>query len=127
MKNTTTKHTKLTLIALAMSAVFLLPGVAGAAHDICADDMYAVETAINNANFTGKKAPMDRASMQQKRYHAEVKLSKGKFDDAIDKLMDISKKANALVGDGTKKSKLTDASASGINNAVDDAIACIAL
>jgi hypothetical protein len=61
--------------------------------------------------------------MLDKHYQAIVKLRRGKFDDAIDKLINISDKAYNLAS-AFPKPKLVDDSA--ISEAVNDAIACIA-
>ena len=111
-------------MALAMSAACLLPGVAGAA-EVCVEKMSAVETAILDGNFSGRKIGgeyRDQERMLDKHYHAVIKLGMGKYDDAIDKLIDISDKAYDLAN--ATKSKLDDDT--GISNAVNDAIACIA-
>ena len=122
MSNSTTRHTKLSVVALAMSAAFLLPGVAGAA-EVCSDPMGDVESAISNADFLGKFGVRDENNMLNKHYQAIVKLRRGKFDDAIDKLINISDKAYGLAT-ASPKPKLGDDSE--ISMAVNDAIACIA-
>jgi hypothetical protein len=125
MSNTTIKHTKLSVVALVMSTAFLLPGVAGAADEICKVKLAEVETAILDGDFLGKFGYRDESNMLNKHYQARVKLRRGKFDNAIDKLINISDKAYDLAS-AFPKSKLSDVSEAAISMAVNDAIDCIA-
>lgn len=111
---------KSTLLALAVSVAFLLPGIANAL-DVCGEEMKSVYEAIDAAVFHGKKADMDESRMLAKYDAAAAKLGLYKFSDAIDKLDDIAEKATALAT--AKKPKLNDAT--DINDAVGAAIRCI--
>ena len=130
MRNTTIKHTKLTLIAMAMSTVFLLPGVAGADEataDECNPEMQLVFVAIRDATFLGRMTTggdysfKDQQRMHDKWHEAVKKLNNGKYDDADDKLASIRDKASDLVE--ARKAKLLDDGP--ISAAVAAALACI--
>lgn len=125
MRNTMQKKTRLSLIALAMSAVFLLPGVAGAAM-VCTDDgeLEALYDAINEAYFSGKNHVKDKAYMLRKYDYAVIKLGLGKYDDAIGKFMDISEKATYMSTATKQKQKLEPLDAESITDAVDSVL-CI--
>jgi hypothetical protein len=128
MKNTTTKHMKLTLVALAMSAVFLLPGVAGAdpaTADECNPEMQLVFTAINDGMYMSMHRDgtfRDKRKLHYKWHEAVAKINLGKLDNAVDKLIAIRDKASDLVE--APKPKLDDDTA--ISIAVDAAIGCLA-
>ena len=96
------------------------------AHELaapCEAELAAVESAITDATFIGKNASADEASLLAKLTSAEAKLAEGKTTDAIAKLEDISTTADALAG--ASKPKLE--SASNIDAAVDQAIACLSV
>jgi len=109
-----------------VSTLLTISGIANAG-DICSSRDQAIErvatvsVAIEGAKFLGKRAYNDQTNMLIKAEAAISKLKAYKFDDAIDKLVDISDKANALAD--APKTKLADATA--INNAVGDAVVCI--
>ena len=98
-------------------------GVAWANHftGACASELNAVETAIQSAVFLVKSASTDQTNLLAKLEAAAAKVGLQKYDDAVDKLQDISDKATALAS--APKPKLEDAS--GINGAVITAIACV--
>ena len=112
-----------------LGAVFLLLALSGAASaaEVCTsrdnamEHVNAVSDAISGSSFLGKRAYNDQTNMLIKAEAAISKLKAYKFDDANDKLVDISDKANALAD--SPKVKLADATA--INNAVGDAVVCI--
>ncbi|HEX6321634.1 MAG TPA: hypothetical protein VFZ84_22420 [Burkholderiales bacterium] len=108
---------------LLLAAVGGWNGVAWANHftGACASELNAVETAIQNGVFLGKSASTDQTNLLAKLEAAAAKVGLKKYDDAVDKLQDISDKATALAS--APKSKLEDAS--GINGAVITAIACV--
>jgi len=87
----------------------------------CLSDLTAVDVAISAATFIDPKADSNRSNLEAKQDAAEAKLSCGKLSDAMDKLLDISDKATAWAD--APKPKLEDAT--GINEAVGDAITCI--
>lgn len=113
------------LAATACSLVAL--GSTASANEPCTSRTDAIEhigwvsTAIENATFLGKRAYNDQMNMLIKAEAAVSKINAYKFDDAIDKLVDISDKATALAD--APKSKLDDAT--GINDAVGAAVVCI--
>ena len=130
MNNATIKHTRLTLIAMVMSAVFLLPGFASADDaiaDECNLEMQLVFTAINDAIFLGRMTTggdypfRDQQRMHDKWHEAVKKLNRGKNDDADEKLTSIRDKASDLVE--ARKAKLLDDGP--ISAAVAAALACI--
>jgi hypothetical protein len=108
---------------LLLAAVGGWNGVAWANHftGACASELNAVETAIRNGVFLGKNASTDQTNLLAKLEAAAAKVGLKKYDDAVDKLQDISDKATELAS--APKSKLEDAS--GINGAVITAIACV--
>jgi hypothetical protein len=83
--------------------------------------MTDVREAINDGNYYGRKASTLASNLDMKLVAAETKLTYYKFDNAVDKLYDISEKATAWAD--APKAKLDDATA--INYAVTDAITCI--
>jgi len=100
----------------------------GASQVVLADDncSYAfgvVDQAIMDAEFSGRQAPRDEGKMLLKVQEAIAKVNATKYSDAIEKLGDISEKANALADPDSGKKKLEDAS--GINDAIYDAAVCI--
>ena len=98
-------------------------GAASAEHFTgpCASELNAVETAIESGVFLGKKAATDQSNLLAKLEAAGAKLALEKYDDAVDKLQSISDTSTALAN--APKPKLDDAS--GINEAVVTAIACV--
>ena len=109
--------------AIAAIAILSVPGAASAGHitGACADELNAVEAAIGEAIFTGRRAEMDQTNMLAKLDAADAKVDLGKYADAVDKLLDISDKATALAN--APKAKLEDAT--GINGAVSAAMICV--
>lgn len=98
-------------------------GPAAASHytGSCSTELNAVETAIDDAVFLGKKAGTDESNLDAKLDAAAAKIALQKYSDAIDKLENISDTATALAG--APKPKLDDAT--GINSAVSAAITCV--
>ena len=87
----------------------------------CASELNAVDTAIVDGVFLGKNASTDESNLRAKLEAAAAKVGLRKYDDAVDKLHNISDTATALAN--APKQKLEDAS--GINEAVRTAISCI--
>jgi len=113
-------------------AALINSGPANAEHitGACAAELNALEAAINNAVFLGPTADLNRSSLLTKLDAADAKVDLEKYADAVDKLLDISNKATALADlDGVtgNKIKLEPADAVVINNAVGDAITCVAV
>lgn len=85
-----------------------------------------VIVAINSATYYGKLTLggqyKDQENMVLKAKYAILKLDVGKFEDAADKLWDISEKANALE-DAKPKPKLDGAGE--IDSAISEAVDCI--
>lgn len=110
--------------ALAAAAISGWSSVAIADHfnGTCADELNAVEMAINAGRFTGKKAESDRTNLLAKLGAADRKIELNKYSDAVSKLEDISNTATALAN-AQPNSKLD--SAENINEAVIDAIICV--
>jgi len=112
-----------TIIACTLLAI----GGTVAAEDRCVsrDDAVAsidtVSHTIEYANFLGKRGENDRLNLLIKAEAAISKVGAYKFDDAIDKLVDISDKAIEL--ESAPKPKLEDSSA--INEAVAAAVVCV--
>jgi len=107
-------------------ALITLAGTASAgefcsSRDQAIERVATVSVAIETAKFLGKRAYNDQTNMLIKAEASISKLKAYKFDDAIDKLVDISDKANALAD--APKAKLADATA--INNAVGNGVVCI--
>lgn len=111
--------------ALAVSLMLGPVAVANAGHfsGDCYVELNAVEAAIDNAVFMGKRADTNESNLRAKLEAADAKLSQDKPSDAIDKLEDISDKATDWAE--APKAKLDDDDATGINNAVAAAIACV--
>ncbi|MGE5128333.1 MAG: hypothetical protein ACM3IK_01780 [Sphingomonadaceae bacterium] len=110
-------------VVMLSAAVGGWTGVARANHftDACASELNAVETAIESGVFLGKNASTDQSNLLAKLEAAAAKISLTKYDDAVDKLQNISDTATALAD--APKQKLEDAS--GINAAVVIAIDCV--
>jgi hypothetical protein len=87
----------------------------------CAAETDAVDLAIGDAEFIGKRADRSESSLREKLQAAIAKIKDEKFSDAIGKLIDISEKADALAS--AKKPKLKDDM--GISVAVLAATVCI--
>ena len=84
-----------------------------------------VKGAINSAVYSGKLTPdgeyKDQVNMLAKAEFAISKLGAGKFEDAVDKLEDISEKANKLAE--ARKPKLIGVGA--IDSEIETAAECI--
>ena len=108
---------------LLLAAVGGWPAVAWAKHftGACASELHALETTIQNGVFLGKNASTDQSNLLAKLEAAAAKVGLNKYDDAVDKLQNISDTATALAD--APKQKLEDAS--GINGAVVTAIGCV--
>ena len=87
----------------------------------CGSELSAVGAAIEAGVFPGKKGIADQSNLMAKLEAAAAKVQLGKFEDAVDKLLNISDTATALAD--APKPKLDDASQ--INTAVIEAIACV--
>ena len=111
--------------ALLFAAVGGWTGAASADHftGTCGSELNALETAIQSGVFLGKNAATDRSNLLAKLEAAAAKIRLTKYDDAVDKLQNISDTATVLAG--APKPKLGDAS--GINGAVVSAIACVGI
>ena len=114
------------LTKVILASALLLPFYAQAAPGDCSEWLHIgdgyLAAAISGGLYTGKRAATDESNLLTKLAAAEAKVSFDKFSDAIDKLDQISEKATDLAN--AQKSKLDDATA--INNAVTDAIGCVA-
>lgn len=112
------------LLALAVLSLVLSAGAASASHftGMCATELNAVEQAITDAVYLGNRADSNESNLLVKLEAAAAKLAQEKPADAIDKLQDISDKVTAWAN--APKAKIEDAT--GINDAVADAIACVA-
>ena len=84
----------------------------------CACELNAVDTAIVDGNFVGKNASTAESNLRAKLEAAAAKVGLRKFDDAVDKLQNISDTATALAD--ASKYKLEGVSR--INEAVVTAI-----
>ena len=110
-----------------IACTLLATGSTVAAEEQCAtrDDAVAsidqVSHAIEYANFLGKRGENDRLNLLIKAEAAIAKVGAYKFDDAIDKLVEISDKAIEL--ESAPKAKLDDSSA--INEAVGASVVCV--
>jgi hypothetical protein len=109
-------------VILLMVALGAWNGHASASHFTgpCADQLNAVESAIQAGVFVGKSASTDQTNLLAKLEGAAAKIQLQKFPDAVDKLLNISDTATALAT--APKPKLEDASA--INTAVVTAVTC---
>jgi hypothetical protein len=109
--------------ALSIAVMTVWAGAAKADHFMgsCANELNAVETAIQAGVFLGQNAATDQSNLLAKLEAAGAKIQLGKAADAVDKLQDISDKATALAE--APKPKLADATV--INAAVTAAIACV--
>ena len=98
-------------------------GVARAHHfnGACAFELNALEAAIGDGMFLGRNASTDQSNLLAKLEAAAAKVRLNKYDDAVDKLQNISDTATALAD--APKQKLEDASR--INSAVVTAIGCV--
>lgn len=93
--------------AILLCAIALSVASQGALADHpCAAEVTAVDNAILSAVFNGKRGEIDRTRMRGKVTEAISKLHQAKYDDAIQKLVDISDKADALAT--SAKQKLED-------------------
>lgn len=107
------------------SALLYIPGTVYADHFTgqCATELNAVEQAITDGNFLGKRATTDQSNLLVKLEAANAKIAQLKYSDAIDKLTAISDTATALAG--AVKPKLEDATT--INTTVAGAVSCAGL
>jgi len=112
------------MMKVLLASSLLLPYAAQAAPGDCSTELGAVATAIESADYLGtRNADMNRSNLIAKLDAAYAKLDLDKFSDAIDKLLNISDKATAWADPDLRKPKLLDAT--GINEAVGDAITCV--
>jgi hypothetical protein len=93
------------------------------ASEACSDELATVQTKLDDGIYQGRKATTIQSNLDMKLAAAKTKLTYYKFDDAVEKLYDISEKATAWADADAPKAKLVDATA--INDAVADAISCI--
>ena len=112
--------------AALLFAVILSAASQGALADEhpCAVEVGAVETAIDNAVFNagnGPNAGKDQRRMKLKVQEAISKLVAEKYDDAVQKLVDISVKAEDLAE--SPKQKLEDDTE--IQTSIYEAVVCI--
>ena len=126
-KSSILQGTMTILAFLLCSLLFVFSEVANAGHFTvdCATELNAVEDAIDGATYFGRNAASNESNLRAKLEAASTKIDHDKFDDAVDKLLDISDKATALAYP-PGKSKLDAPDALGINTAVSNAIACVA-
>ena len=111
----TTMKAAILLFAIAMS------GASQGALAACDGEINLLNLAITDATFIGKRAESEETNMLLKVQDAVSKINEEKYGDAVDKLIDISVKANALAD--APKPKLDDAS--GIDAAILEATVCI--
>lgn len=118
-----TNRSRVAVVALMSAAMSGWAPVARADHftGSCGSELNAVEAAIEGSVFLGSKATTEESNLLAKLEAANAKILLGKFSDAVDKLQEISDRATALAD--APKPKLEDAT--GINEAVVDAIACV--
>ena len=109
------------VLLLAMLAAWTATASAYPFGGACGTELNAVGSAIQDGAFVGKKGAADQSNLLAKLEAAAAKVQLGKFDDAVDKLLDISDTATALAD--APKPKLEDAGE--INTAVIAAIACV--
>lgn len=120
----TIAHSMLRAAAVAggVTVGLVLPGSAAtAAPGDCAAELAQVEVAIEQSQFLGQRAEMDRNNLLATLGESDEKVAVDKYDDAIAKLESISNKALTLAG--APKPKLADATP--ITTAVADAITCV--
>jgi hypothetical protein len=109
-----------TIVKVILAISFMLPLAAQAAPGDCSVEFGGVAQAIDDAIYLGKRPLMSESSLEVKLESAIAKVSHDKFDDAVEKLEELSW-ADPLI---TRKVKLEDAT--GINDAVALAIICVA-
>lgn len=119
-------RTKVASVVVALAAMGAWVGPASADEFAsysgeCAIELNAVGQAIEDATFLGNKAPTDESSLLAKLDAANAKVALKKYDDAVDKLMNIVSTATALAN--AAKPKLD--SAYGINTAAGAAMDCV--
>ena len=109
-------------VFISLCILLLSTSVSNAAHydGQCFTELNAVELAVENANFVGKRAETNRSNLLAKLEAANAKITLLKYSDAVDKLTDISGAATTLAN--APKQKLEDAT--DINNATTNAISC---
>ena len=98
-----TNKAAILLCAIAMSVAS--QGALADGHP-CPGELDAVDAAIAAATFNGKRGEIDRLGMFGKVDEAIRKLKEEKYGDAMQKLLDISAKAEALAT--SPKQKLED-------------------
>ena len=116
----------MTNLKRAVAAVLLVAAVGGSSgvawavdpNLACACELNAVDTAIVDGNFVGKNASTAESNLRAKLEAAAAKVGLRKYDDAVDKLHNISDTATALAD--ASKHKLEGVSR--INEAVVTAI-----
>jgi hypothetical protein len=114
-----------TIVKVILAISFMLPLAAQAAPGDCSVEFGGVAQAIDDAIYLGKRPLMSESSLEVKLESAIAKVSHDKFDDAVEKLEELSDKATGWADPLiTRKVKLEDAT--GINDAVALAIICVA-
>jgi hypothetical protein len=92
----------------------------------CESELNALQSVIEGASFTGRKAATDEAGLLGKVAEARAKLAEGKPTDAVRKLEDIRTAVTALsTPDAGGKTKLDPADATRIVAAVEAAERCV--
>ena len=94
-----------------------------ASEDQCSAEFAAARTAVTDAEFLGKQADRDEASLLAKLDDAQAKLDAGKTADALGKLDDFRSKVIAFRD--APKPKIGTEDAQRLLDAVDALIACI--
>ncbi|NMG76365.1 hypothetical protein [Aromatoleum diolicum] len=119
-------RTRVASVVVVLAAMGAWAGPASAVEFVkysgeCATELNAVGQAIEDATFLGNKATTDESNLFAKLDAANAKVGLEKYDDAVDKLMNIVSTATALAN--AAKPKLD--SAYGINTAAGAAMDCV--
>ena len=97
--------------------------IAAATVAECDAGIDAVRSAVGGVTFLSRQAAKDEAGLLTKLDAAQAKLDEGKFEDAVQKLIDFKNAVIALRDAGKPKMSAEDAQT--LLDAADAAIACI--
>ena len=87
-------------LALALGTAVAVVPTATAGEAPCATEFLALEGATADATYTSRRAAMDEQGLLDKISAAELKVKRGKLDDAVAKIADYDGKVETLESSG---------------------------
>jgi hypothetical protein len=110
------------LAAVLLTAAVAFPaGASAQTVEDCRDQLDAIAEDVQDVNIIGQNAEKNRTGLITKVDDATVKLSEGKFTQAIEKLDDFKVKLGQLQASGA----ISVQDATRLAGRADDAVACI--